>query len=110
MAYERHGMSGTRTYVCWQNMIARCRRHPNYAGRVTVCERWRKFSAFFADMGFCPKGRELDRWDGDGNYEPGNCRWATPLQQRRNGRPSALKKRRKRIRDEFNRQLEGKTK
>lgn len=60
---------------------------PLYGGRgVTVCERWRNsFDAFLADNGECPLGLEIDRWPNKrGNYEPGNVRWATDLQQARN--------------------------
>lgn len=81
------------TYCSWQNMKKRCfdpknRDFPNYGGRgITVCDRWRNsFEAFLADMGERPEGRTLDRIDNDGNYEPGNCRWATNSAQRENQR------------------------
>jgi hypothetical protein len=94
----RHGNSVgykvTGTYHSWRSMIQRCtnpKRH-NYkwygARGVTVCERWRmSFDAFLADMGDRPKGTTLDRFPNkEGNYEPGNCRWASQREQMRNSR------------------------
>jgi hypothetical protein len=74
--------------VVWRNMMARCS-NPNdsrYGGRgITVCERWQDFASFHADMGSPPSPRyTLDRIDVNGNYEHGNCRWATPTEQARN--------------------------
>ncbi len=61
--------------------------YKNYGGRgITVCERWMDFTNFLADMGEKPEGLTLDRINNDGNYEPGNCRWATWKEQRRNQR------------------------
>lgn len=87
-----HGKSGTAIYNVWQGMIARCQRvgdarWVDYGGRgITVCERWQTFENFYADMGDKPTGRSLDRIDNDGNYEPGNCRWATQKEQCSNTR------------------------
>ena len=96
----KHGLSRTRSYRVWLCMKQRCfnRRHdsyPNYGGRgKTICERWLSVVNFYADMGERPLGMSLDRIDPDGNYEPSNCRWATPLMQTHNRRPRRRSKRR----------------
>lgn len=86
------GYNRTREYLIWTNMKNRCHGlRPDkvyYQGRgIIVCERWRNsFSNFLADMGRCPPNMSLDRINNDGNYDPGNCRWATRQTQMENRR------------------------
>jgi hypothetical protein len=74
-------------------MVQRCaelpyRRDKEWYRGVKVCERWQKFENFLADMGERPQGRTLDRYPNNaGNYEPGNCRWATAKEQAANRKP-----------------------
>mgnify|MGYP000561809976 CR=1 FL=1 len=64
---------------------------PDHGGRgVRVCERWSSFAAFVEDMAPRPEGAWLDRIDPNGNYEPGNVRWATSKEQGRNRRDLVL--------------------
>ena len=68
-----------------------CKDWHRYGGRgITVCERWRDYNNFLADMGRKPSpALSIDRYpDNNGNYEPGNCRWATAKQQSANRRNS----------------------
>lgn len=97
-AVKRNGVGdGTPEYNAWLGMRYRCtvvsaHNYASYGGRgITICARWADFRCFFADMGPRPSARHsLDRINNDGNYEPGNCRWATPTQQGRNRRDSKL--------------------
>jgi hypothetical protein len=90
---RHHGMSQSPTHVSWASMKRRVLNRNDvswhlYGGRgITMCDQWRdSFQAFLADMGERPPGTTLDRIDPEGNYEPGNCRWATPGLQRQNQR------------------------
>lgn len=83
----------TTTYRTWHSMLQRCLnentgQYEDYGGRgITVCDRWRSFENFLADMGEKPSGLTLDRIDVNGNYELSNCRWATQHEQAINKRP-----------------------
>jgi hypothetical protein len=92
-----HGCSDTSLYEIWQTMIKRChnpkaKKFPDYGGRgISVCDRWRRsFADFAADVGDRPEGSSLDRKDNNGNYEPGNVRWATATEQSNNKRNTIL--------------------
>lgn len=96
----RHGHTVGRvyspTYHSWQAMLARGRylerdvEQKHVARGIVVCDRWKDFDNFLADMGERPEGKTLDRKDNDGNYEPENCQWSTPTAQARNRRNAKL--------------------
>jgi hypothetical protein len=84
-----HGQTGSPTWKSWSSMRKRCADVTNltYGGRgIAVVPRWESFETFLDDMGERPDGMTLDRIDSDGNYEPGNCRWADKPTQTKNRR------------------------
>lgn len=95
--FTTHGGYRDYEYKSWGSMIQRCTNprstsFADYGGRgISVCPQWQGedgYRQFVADMGPRPKGMTLDRIDGNGNYEPGNTRWATPKRQQNNRRCS----------------------
>lgn len=91
-AQKTHGMSKTPEYWTWWRIRGRCYspKHHNYArygGRgIRVCTRWLdSFHDFLSDMGPKPSPKHsIERLDNDGDYEPGNCIWATAQKQNSN--------------------------
>lgn len=99
-ARATHRLTRTPEHVAWSSMLQRCENpknpnYPNYGGRgISVCERWRaSFEAFLTDVGPRPSPKHsIDRHpNNDGNYEPGNVRWATISEQAWNKRSSGPK-------------------
>jgi len=95
--HTKHGHAKTKAntpeYTCWRNMRGRCenpslRNFKYYGARgIKVCAQWASFDAFLADMGRRPSAKHsIERLNNDGNYEPGNCVWATKGVQNRNRR------------------------
>lgn len=92
-------IKNTVEYKAWANMKTRCynskrKQYSDYGGRgIVVCKRWKNsFDNFLKDMGLKPSLlHSLDRYPNtNGNYEPGNCRWATAKQQANNKTTSIL--------------------
>ena len=90
---KTHGLSKSRIYRIWRNMINRCHyeKYPErhlYGGRgIVVCDRWRSsFENFLSDMGIPDSCLSIDRIDVNGNYEPSNCKWSTSKEQAANRR------------------------
>lgn len=107
-SHIKHGHAGndakrppSATYNSWEAMKRRCfkkdvRSWKDYGGRgITVCDRWLTFKHFWEDMGDRPKHLQLERIDNDGNYEPGNCKWATAKENVNNRRCSPKNKNKK---------------
>jgi hypothetical protein len=106
-AITKHGLASRNganpLYKVWGAMLDRCenpqhKAYPNYGGRgIGVCPEWHDVTVFVAwmeaNLGPCPPGKSIDRTDNDGNYEPGNVRWATAREQSLNQRrPSTAEK------------------
>jgi hypothetical protein len=92
--HTKHGMCGTRLYSIWKGVIGRCcnKNHTGYwkyGGRgISICEEWREFPPFrdWATANGYDDLLTIERENNDGNYEPGNCRWATTAEQNLNTR------------------------
>jgi len=93
-----HGMSRSKEYTCWKAFKNRCLNSKNsqfkdYGGRgITVSDEWMRFENFYADMGNCPPGCEIDRIDNEKGYSKDNCRWTTKKTNARNRRSNTKHK------------------
>ncbi|MCX8017695.1 MAG: hypothetical protein N2690_07345 [Rhodocyclaceae bacterium] len=98
-AKTKHGKTAggnSRVYRIWSNMVSRCTNpnfdaYPYYGGRgISVCDRWRLFENFLQDMGEPGPDESIDRIDPSGDYEPGNCRWSSKIEQANNTRKNKV--------------------
>lgn len=97
-AVKKHGLSSSNLFFIWSAMKQRClnpkdKNYKDYGGRgITVCSEWLNPENFYkwAIANAYKKGLSIDRIDVNGNYEPLNCRWATPKEQMRNTRKNHL--------------------
>lgn len=95
---KTHNKSNTRLYTIWENIKQRCynpnnNRYKNYGARgITVCDKWKEFMPFYnwAMANGYRDDLTIDRIDVNGNYEPSNCRWATPKEQANNTRQNRM--------------------
>lgn len=100
LAYKKcykHGESDHPLYSIWKGMMQRCysknnKNYSEYGGRgISVCKEWIECPSNIAkDMGVRPNKASIDRIDVNGNYEPSNCRWATPMTQGSNKRNNVI--------------------
>lgn len=94
--WTKHGMSKSNEYRVWDSMIGRCHRMTHHAFKdygargIFVCDEWRTFDGFYADMGAQPTGMTLERLDNLQGYGKGNCAWASITEQARNRRTTKL--------------------
>lgn len=95
--HTTHGKSNQPIYAIWNMMVQRCtlptnKAYEHYGGRgIMVCDRWRTFENFYADMGDPPfAGAQVDREDNDKGYSPDNCKWASRQEQQQNTTKSVV--------------------